>query len=79
MQEKNRTTVEYALNQLNQPIGVASYRVTLTLPKDYKNLLPSPEMIIEKYIELALLPDSFICNNSQFNIFCASIYIEFSF
>lgn len=45
--EKNRTTVEYALNEMNQPIGVASYRVTPTLPKDYKNLLPTPETIIE--------------------------------
>lgn len=45
--EKNRTTVEYALNEVNQPIGVASYRVTPTLPKGYKNLLPTPETIIE--------------------------------
>lgn len=45
--EKNRTTVEYALNEVNQPIGVASYRVTPTLPKNYKNLLPTPETIIE--------------------------------
>lgn len=45
--EKKRTTVEYALNEVNQPIGVASYRVTPTLPKDYKNLLPTPETIIE--------------------------------
>lgn len=46
--EKNRTTVEYALNELNQPIGVASYRVTATLPKGYKDLLPSPKEIKEK-------------------------------
>jgi predicted nuclease of restriction endonuclease-like (RecB) superfamily len=45
--EKNRTTVEYALNEINQPIGVASYRVSPTLPKNYKNLLPTPEAIIE--------------------------------
>lgn len=45
--EKTRTNVEYALNDMNQPIGVASYRVTPTLPKDYKNLLPTPETIIE--------------------------------
>ena len=45
--EKKRTTVEYALNEVNQPIGVASYRVTPTLPKGYKNLLPTPETIIE--------------------------------
>ncbi|WP_262496975.1 DUF1016 domain-containing protein [Pedobacter lusitanus] len=45
--EKNRTTVEYALNEVRQPIGVASYRVTASLPNDYKDLLPTPETIIE--------------------------------
>jgi predicted nuclease of restriction endonuclease-like (RecB) superfamily len=45
--EKNRTTVEYALKEINQPIGVASYRVTSKLPKNYKKYLPSPETIIE--------------------------------
>jgi predicted nuclease of restriction endonuclease-like (RecB) superfamily len=45
--EKNRTTVEYALKEINQPIGVASYRVTSKLPKDYKKYLPSPQTIIE--------------------------------
>lgn len=44
--EKNRTTVEYALRELNQPIGVTTYKVTPTLPKDYKKYLPSPETII---------------------------------
>lgn len=45
--EKNRTTVEYALNDVRQPIGVASYRITASLPNDYKDLLPEPETIIE--------------------------------
>jgi predicted nuclease of restriction endonuclease-like (RecB) superfamily len=44
--EKNRTTVEYALRELNQPIGITTYKVTSTLPKDYKKYLPSPETII---------------------------------
>jgi predicted nuclease of restriction endonuclease-like (RecB) superfamily len=44
--EKNRTTVEYALREMNQPIGVTTYKVTPTLPKDYKKYLPSPETII---------------------------------
>ena len=44
--EKNRTTVEYALRELHQPIGVTTYKVTPTLPKDYKKYLPSPEAII---------------------------------
>jgi len=45
--EKNRTTVEYALREVNQPIGVTTYKVTPTLPKDYKKYLPSPETIIK--------------------------------
>jgi predicted nuclease of restriction endonuclease-like (RecB) superfamily len=44
--EKNRTTVEYALQEMNQPIGVTTYKVTPVLPKDYKKYLPSPETII---------------------------------
>lgn len=44
--EKNRTTVEYALRELHQPIGVTTYKITPALPKDYKKYLPSPETII---------------------------------
>ncbi|MFL9484539.1 YhcG family protein [Chitinophagaceae bacterium LWZ2-11] len=43
--EKNRTTVEYALKETNQPIGVTTYKITPSLPKDYKKLLPAPEII----------------------------------
>lgn len=45
--EKNRTTVEYALKELNQPIGITTYKVSPKLPKDYKKYLPSPETIIK--------------------------------
>ena len=45
--EKNRTTVEYALKDLTQPIGVTTYKVSSKLPKDYKKYLPSPETIIK--------------------------------
>ncbi len=44
--EKSRTTVEYALKEINLPIGVTTYKVTPTLPRDYKKYLPSPETII---------------------------------
>jgi predicted nuclease of restriction endonuclease-like (RecB) superfamily len=50
--EKNRTTVEYALRELNQPIGVTTYKVTPTLPKGYKKYLPSPETIINSLEDL---------------------------
>lgn len=45
--EKDRTTVEYALKEINQPIGIASYKITPTVPKNMKKYLPSPETIIE--------------------------------
>lgn len=50
--EKNRTTVEYALKELNQPIGITTYKVSPKLPKDYKKYLPSPEMIIKSLTDM---------------------------
>jgi predicted nuclease of restriction endonuclease-like (RecB) superfamily len=44
---KDRTTVEYALKETNNPIGVASYKVMPSLPKDMKKYFPSPAEIIE--------------------------------
>jgi len=46
--EKNRTVVEYSLMRSNLPIGVARYKTTKDLPKDYENLLPHKDEIIEK-------------------------------
>jgi predicted nuclease of restriction endonuclease-like (RecB) superfamily len=45
---KSKTVVEYALKKTSNPIGIANYTLTETLPKEYKNLLPSPEEIEEK-------------------------------
>jgi predicted nuclease of restriction endonuclease-like (RecB) superfamily len=45
---KSKTIVEYALKKTSNPIGIASYTLTETLPKEYKNLLPSPKEIEEK-------------------------------
>ena len=42
---KNRTVVEYALNNSDKPIGVATYQISDSLPENMKNLLPSPEEI----------------------------------
>lgn len=42
---KNRTVVEYALNNSNKPIGVATYQMRDSLPEQMKDLLPSPEEI----------------------------------
>ncbi len=42
---KNQTVVEYALRESNQPIGVATYRLTSDLPQEFKGQLPEPEQI----------------------------------
>ena len=42
---KTRTIVEYALRDARKPIGVATYEITKTLPKNLKDQLPSPEAI----------------------------------
>jgi predicted nuclease of restriction endonuclease-like (RecB) superfamily len=43
--EKSRTIVEYALHDARKPIGVATYEITKTLPKELKGQLPQPEEI----------------------------------
>lgn len=43
--EKNRTIVEYALHNSRKPIGVATYKITRTLPRELKGQLPQPEEI----------------------------------
>lgn len=43
--EKKRTVVEYALHDARTPIGVATYEITKTLPKELKGQLPLPEEI----------------------------------
>jgi predicted nuclease of restriction endonuclease-like (RecB) superfamily len=43
--EKTRTIVEYALRNARKPIGVATYEITKTLPKELRHQLPSPEAI----------------------------------
>jgi hypothetical protein len=43
--DKNRTVVEYALHDARKPIGVATYEITRTLPKELHGQLPSPQEI----------------------------------
>jgi len=50
--EKSRTTVEYALKDSNQPIGISTYKLTESLPQNLKGLLPSSEEIEEKLLGL---------------------------
>ena len=46
--EKNRTVVEYALRDVKKPIGVATYRMTSSLPSGLSKYLPSTEEIVER-------------------------------
>jgi len=46
--EKKRTTVEYALKESSQPIGVATYKLTKSLPYEFKDLLPTPSEISQR-------------------------------
>ncbi len=43
--EKNRVVVEYALRDLQKPLGVAAYRLAKSLPSDLKPSLPSVDAL----------------------------------
>lgn len=42
---KDKTVVEYALQDASKPIGVATYQITSNLPKELRGQLPAPEQI----------------------------------
>ena len=45
---KDKTYVEYALKNINMPIGVATYQLRNTLPEEMKEMLPEPEEIVKR-------------------------------
>ncbi|SFV66830.1 FIG074102: hypothetical protein [hydrothermal vent metagenome] len=45
---KNSTIVEYALKDINKPIGISDYQLSNILPKEFKSTLPSIEEIEEE-------------------------------
>ncbi|MEN9609731.1 MAG: hypothetical protein RLZZ628_545 [Bacteroidota bacterium] len=45
---KDHTTVEFALRDVNKPIGVATYSLTKALPKTLSSFFPSPEELIQR-------------------------------
>ena len=49
---KNDTVVEYALRDINKPLGISEYQLTEILPKEFKSSLPSIEEIEAKLDEL---------------------------
>jgi hypothetical protein len=44
---KDKTIVEYELKDSDKPIGVSTYRMVSTLPKELKGQLPAPEQIMK--------------------------------
>ena len=54
---KSKTIVEYALRDTNKPIGVSTYRIQQTLPDDMRDLLPTPEEIVQR-LEVLVFDDS---------------------
>ena len=45
--EKNNTIVEYAMGNINKPMGVATYKTADELPAEYKKIMPSQEDLIK--------------------------------
>jgi RecB family endonuclease NucS len=45
--DKNRKTVEFAFRDINKPMGVATYKISHKLPKEYHGLLPEPETLLK--------------------------------
>ena len=45
---KDFTTVEFALRDTNKPIGVATYNITQSLPKELSSFFPSPEELVKR-------------------------------
>jgi len=43
--ERNRVVAEYALRGMNNPMGIAEYRLTDDLPAQFVGILPSPEQL----------------------------------
>ena len=40
---KDKLTVEYALRNVNKPIGISSYEIVKFLPKDFQDKLPTED------------------------------------
>jgi predicted nuclease of restriction endonuclease-like (RecB) superfamily len=45
---KDQTTVEFALQDVNKPIGVATYSISKSLPKELSAFFPSSEELIKR-------------------------------
>ena len=45
---KDQTTVEFALRDVNKPIGVATYSITKTLPQELSAFFPTSDELIKR-------------------------------
>ena len=45
---KQRTVVEFALRDVNKPIGVATYTLTDTLPTELRPFFPSNDELVRR-------------------------------
>jgi predicted nuclease of restriction endonuclease-like (RecB) superfamily len=55
---KDKTVVEYALKDVDKPIGISTYRVSSKLPKEIKKYLPSPKDIEKRLSVFTFLKES---------------------
>ena len=55
---KNRTIVEYALKETNQPIGIATYKLSKDLPQELKEYLPTASEIEKNLVEYLKVLDA---------------------
>ena len=45
---KSRTVVEFALQDVNKPIGIATYSISHHLPKNLQEFFPTNEQFVER-------------------------------
>lgn len=48
---RNRVIAEYALRDMNKPIGISQYKLTESLPEEYKTSLPTVEELEEELMK----------------------------
>ena len=49
--EKNKVKAEYALKDINKPIGISEYELIKAIPEDLKSKLPTIEEIEQEITE----------------------------
>ncbi len=49
--KKDKIEVEYALRDINKPLGISEYKLTEAIPENLKSQLPSIEELENKLIE----------------------------